>query len=685
MLIFKWMELENIGLFVGKQRIDFTKLGDLVQIDGINNNTGGSSGSAKTTVFNAADFLLGLNDKPTTVLQSRFTKEHIKVTGGFDWDGKDLVITRGKKLSISIDGNVTTGSSKLTEELLDTIIGMSRDIFRKMLHKRQKEGGFFLALTPSETYKFLVDCTGLNDDAKKIEKLDIKIKEITAKRDTATNTLDNTTSALNATQDALLALGAPPKAEVDQASILRLKTQDDQNASQLFQVQVKHREESSALDWQRPPITMAPVDSSTTDTLEKQLKDIRLRMQEIKDERHTNTLVVTNHLNKLKLQIAKIISDMSARDSAKIEVLKVAKDIKKIKASICPTCEQNWITESAKLKEAILMIEIGKYKDIIARGNESEKINDDLFAKQDGLSNALLFSTLPSIELDKLVRQESVILQELTKLRTLENDRKNAEHYLNQTKLKVFSDQQKELMTRHLVESDQIRERAEISRRDFDRAVFSLKSYSQALAKYETSLKTLKSHEEYYSTTISTAKTQYYQYRKELLIAEESKRAIKSYVSCSFKDALSAIGDTATRIIRNLPNMSNATIRLEGTRETKDGKIKEEVTAILDNEGEEGVDLRSLCGGEESATDLAIDLAVIDFVEHKANKGINLFILDEPFTGMDSTIIEQALEVLKNANINKRLILVDHNETVKEMVDSRIVVVRTGASSQIQQ
>jgi DNA repair ATPase RecN len=55
---------------------------------GQNNNTGGSSGAGKSTVFNALDFLLGLNDLPVTVLQSRLTKSGISVIGEFDFDGK---------------------------------------------------------------------------------------------------------------------------------------------------------------------------------------------------------------------------------------------------------------------------------------------------------------------------------------------------------------------------------------------------------------------------------------------------------------------------------------------------------------------------------------------------------------------------------------------------------------------
>ena len=97
--------------------------------------TGGSSGST---------LLLGLNDISNGVLQSRLTKSPMSVIGIFELDGVPLKIERGKKLSIDLNGEITTGSNKLTEEVARSVIGMPRDLFRKILHKRQGEGGFFL-------------------------------------------------------------------------------------------------------------------------------------------------------------------------------------------------------------------------------------------------------------------------------------------------------------------------------------------------------------------------------------------------------------------------------------------------------------------------------------------------------------------------------------------------------------
>ena len=77
MLIPKSITFSGIGRFVDEQTVNFTTLGPLVQVTG-------RSGAAKSTIFKALEFLLGLNDIPNSLLQSRLTKNTISVSGIFD-------------------------------------------------------------------------------------------------------------------------------------------------------------------------------------------------------------------------------------------------------------------------------------------------------------------------------------------------------------------------------------------------------------------------------------------------------------------------------------------------------------------------------------------------------------------------------------------------------------------------
>jgi DNA repair exonuclease SbcCD ATPase subunit len=169
--------------------------------------------------------------------------------------------------------------------------------------------------------------------------------------------------------------------------------------------------------------------------------------------------------------------------------------------------------------------------------------------------------------------------------------------------------------------------------------------------------------------------------QKNVSIAEESKRLIKSYSLQKFQETLDAIGETASDILRNVPNMATASIYFEGCKETGSGTIKEEVTALVNMDGEPDIDIKSLSGGERTAIDLAVDLAVIDVLEVKAGKGADFFILDEPFDSLDSYNKIEFLQLLTNSNLNKRIIIVDHSSEVKEVTNDSVIVHRNGEFS----
>jgi DNA repair exonuclease SbcCD ATPase subunit len=237
---------------------------------------------------------------------------------------------------------------------------------------------------------------------------------------------------------------------------------------------------------------------------------------------------------------------------------------------------------------------------------------------------------------------------------------------------------------RHLMDAEQLRGQANLDQKILEGAVSKLKSFDEAKRRYEHSHLSLMAQEHKYKIQMEALSEEIKVLDHDIESYEELKRAVKSYLSCSFDEALETISENSTRLVRSVPNMANATIQLMGVWETKEGKVKEEVNAVLNLDGDENIDIRSLCGGERSAIDLAVDLSVIELIENKTNKGINVFVLDEPFTGLDTVCIEMALEVLKNASPDKKLLIVDHNPIIKEFVNSSVItVVRDGNESKI--
>lgn len=683
MLILKELRFKNIGRFIEEQRIVFDKLGNLVQIDGQNHNTGGSSGSGKSTIFNSLDFLFGLNTLPNTVLQSRLTEETISVEGDFDLDGQALTISRGKKLKITLNDEVTTGSSKLTEEKLDQILAVPRHLFRPMLHKKQGEKGFFLSFAPKEINDFLTDCLGLGHFKKKIIELDVKALDLSKMISQLTSSLEGSKSGLNASQNSILSLGLAPIKEVDQEIIKQLKTKAEASSEQLTRLLTVQHTELTVLELNRPKVTVVQFDPSEKEKHERALFSIKNRVNQLllleKDKKSQIQLSVSN----IKQRQSELKNTINSGITAKNDALKVVAEVKKIRENSCPTCEQSWTTDSAKDKEAQLLSKINALKLLISAGEkaaiELEFSEEEIKQVQAEPPDAKILE-----ERDLLDDSENDLIALISEEKKKENEFNTIQNQRNQAKQEEFAKQQSYLSSKHHLDSTKLRGQVDLDRRVFETSVLKMKNYEDARVRYESSLKSLKEQEQKYIDQVLEASSQLAELNNCLELAEELKRAIKSYLSCSFDEALDTIGENATRLARNVPNLANATIELRGVRETKEGRVKEEVNAILHLDGDENIDIRSLCGGERSAIDLSVDLSVIELIEDKTNKGINVLILDEPFTGLDSQCIEMALEVLKNSNPDKKIVVVDHNPIVKESISDRIIVVREKEISHIE-
>lgn len=715
MLKLKRLHVRGVGRFVETQIIDFEALGNFIQVDGNNKNTGGSSGSAKTTLFNAHDYLLGVSDVPATILQSRLTKDGMFVQGDYDWDGKDLSIARGKKegLIITIDGEVKTGSIKLLEEEIDKILAVPRELFRQMFHKRQFSRGFFLSMTPKETYEFLTSCLNLENEKLKVDALDKKIKEMIDSKVSLTQLVEVQKQGKRAVEDTLVSLGLGPVKDMHEEIVSALANKmhtskqnyllvEEQHKLQ-FEELVKTRPSYSAVAFIAESFTPVQFDKNILNQCEDGIKVLGNRMSAAVKTENDRQAAVNLEISNQKTLLSDYSGVVANADHAQKEAELKAAQLKSIRDSMCPTCEQTWTNQKAKDQESKLLSEILALKDTVFAGVEARQVVE--FTKK-RISDLVLEATLKKSQDFLDIEAAQARLNKMI----FDEKRKEADHSIEQGKCKQEHDmgqrnrsqehnaaesaknhaimagyvtKEDELRSRHKAELQQIAGQLDIDARTHMAAEEKLRSYQKAKGDYDASVARMKVQYDNYLLAVDTLESELSGNTRKLILAEETKRAVKSYISRSFDEALDTISEMTTRIIRNIPNMANATVQLEGLRETKEGKVKEEVNAVINMDGDEGIPLKSLSGGEGSALHLAVDLSVIDLIEQRTAKGINIFILDEPFTGMDTVCIEMALEVLKNSNTNKKLIIVDHNPEVKQMVQSRLVVVRDGTTSNV--
>lgn len=674
------LSFEGIGRFTKKQTIDFSDREKLIQIDGKNENTGGSSGAGKSTVFNALDYLLGLNDTPATALQSRVTKNTIFVEGVFDIDGKKVIITRSKKdgLSVVSDDESISGNVKLAEERLDQIIGIPKKLFKKMIHKKQKEGGFFLNLTAKESFEFLIKVLGLESWTAKIEKIeeDIKSKQkrLGELRTIITNKYDTRTSL-----QSMLELKNKPEAPEytdEQYEALRQK-------KELLAPVIKDLQ-----DTLEGKIREIPIPSETSVYVDdSNLKSIKAKILDIQSKIDYSRSAHRVRLDLLRSEISSIKELISKSEYAEKELLNIVQKIQKLKeqqkhieSESCPMCSQSWKGKGAQDKIKQILDDVGI---LTEKAWECKQLSDSktgLIQKYEAVTQSLRLESdyNPTYELD-------LQLDQFRKEMAVEEGNIASALLSAETKTKLdkaeYNNQVQKIRSEY---TDKINlTTTEFNKIESEMNLIgqALRSYKSSLLAYELEMKSIK--EKIREVDLSSVELveEEIQISKQILIAEEAKKVIKSYTLQIFQESLDYIGEQASQILSNIPNMANASIYFESCKETKSGSIKDEVNPIVNMDGENEVSIKTLSGGERTSIDLAVDLALIDMIETKAGKGADFFVLDEPFESLDAKNKIECLEILRNIDTNKKIIIVDHSTEAKAVVNDVITVVRQGEES----
>lgn len=651
-----------------------------MQIDAKNLNTGGSSGSGKSTIFNSLEYLLGTNSLPSTVLQSRLTKEPMLVSADFDMDGKNLTITRGKAagLSISLDGVVlVSGNNKAAEEKLDEILGIPRDLLRKMIHKRQKEGGFFLGLTPKECHEFLIQSLDLNVWSKRLEKIEMDKSIYTKKAEQLKILISGAKDSLGLFENSLSSMTAPflnynpSVVEVLENSLKLAKANRDIKVAEL-------KQEMSKIVYPQAPES---VDMSSLSPMRQEI--VGLKAQEALERKKNidDMMSKKDAIASIQKDIDKTKNSIDKENSISLSLSSIKEKILSIKNAKCPTCEQHWSKGQSELDRLI---------------QEAKNLKSQL----EGI-DALKKDVLPKLEMDlesakkslSVASQNTAVSEFSNMISSLELSLRKKEEDLNaeqKNRLEAYNRALESVRNQEKAISEKFE--TEIRAMEYDiseksntliRTTAEVRSFSESLAAYNKNIESLKNNLTAKNAELTEYLIQQSSVKDKLIVVENSHKVLKGYINSMFHDSLASIAHKATEILSRIPNMATASIYFEGFKETKSGTIKEEVTAILSMDGEIDIPVKSMSGGERTAIDLAVDLAVIDMIEERVGKGLDIFVLDEPFDGLDSVCREQCLEILKTHVTGKKIVLVDHSNETKEMVSDRIVVIRDGQSSTV--
>lgn len=679
MLRIKKLKIQNLGRFVGSHEIDFELKSNLIQVDAENRNTGGSSGGGKSSLFLAIEYVFGLNDVPATVLQSRLSKNPVSVEIEIAKDNDAYTICRHRTEGLSINGPGITlsGSTKEAEEVLDRILGIPKNLLRPMFYKRQGEGGFFLSKTPKQCHDFLMECLGLNSLESKIDKLNLRLKKIEEDLTVKNSQFSLIESSIATSQEFIDSL-SPPKCDVDEATLSFLLEKIEESKKKLT-------ENTQAMSAALSRSGIIPAfsyrdDPKTVDELLKKEEEL----SEIEEESN----FISNKISD--------ISELIQTDKSHVKIFKssidkkdtVAKEFEELKLQIseamkktCPTCKQKIGQETHAQEILVPLVDKAKRKkseldSILSMEERLPQVQNAI------VQNELLLSELKNKTSENEIAYDKIKAEIFSLTSSREEKRKKAlADYKNVVDL--INKEKETIADAYSPTIASLEATVEAYNQSYYRGQASLKAYATASAQYEEQKKIAESKLNSLKDSAEKTRESVALLSRELLIAQGSLKFLKSYTNQLFHESLCTVAETATAILAKIPNMATATIVFDSYKETKSGALKEEVVPILSLDEELNVPVRSMSGGERASVDLAIDLAVIDMIEKQTGNGLDLFILDEPFDGLDAVCRENCLEVLKNHAYDRKIIIVDHSSETKQMVQDKILVIREGQTSRI--
>lgn len=684
MLKLRSVTISNMGRFVGTHTLSLSGRNNFIQVDGFNSVSGGSSGAAKSTVFHAIDYVFGVNDLPTTVLQARSTKNAMEASVELvDEDSNVYVISRGKAsgLTVSLNGQeISGGDVKSAEAELDRILKFPREHLRRSYHKKQKEGGFFLNLSPKKCHEFLADVLDQKQWSEKLKTAEEEASSLSKEKLSLETGLTNLLSMEKSMADSLAVLKLPTPT-VSYEILTHIKSSAAEAMARLTAMELEKKNKELELMSNTSGNEIVETGYALPDL---SVLKANLATAQAKESFHFQKLLedlkkVSHDINQARLEIKDVENKKAALPALnqKIEALKL--QIKTIKEGTCPTCQQTW-TESHGSLDA----KIAEARALFDNIKTLESLNTSVALAKIAELEPLEASVRAGLNISPY-REE--ILGARAALEAAQEDARKQQELVSQARLALANKKSKELAALN-EEYDKKLEalRYDLSEKTglFIKKESEYNSYLAAMKEYDKNSVFLKEELAKFEKKVKECRDRLSSIDEEVLVRLEAAKTIRAYMNSSFQSALDSIAIRATGMLSKVPNMSTVTVSFEGFKETKSGAIREEVSALVSMDTDTNIPIASMSGGERTTIDLAVDLAVFQMIEERVGKGLDLFILDEPFDGVDEICQRQCLELLKANLSDKRIIIVDHSSETKEMVEDRILVVREGENSRFE-
>jgi DNA repair exonuclease SbcCD ATPase subunit len=610
------------------QKIEFDRNG-LLQIKALEFN-GSLSGIGKSNLLKALNYGITqgeIKDSGKNWFSSDSDKILVEIELYHDED--IWRIKRGTfTTELYINNKRIEGGAKVINEKIRKLFGLDLDLINDLCFRRQRKGNGFIQATDSERKEFLSRILGLEkiDELIKTSNDVVKKIEILIEQERLQNS--------GFLKD-LSELKTPD--EINTNEIGYLKIQLNKNEDLLFKAQ-KELEERSQLKieleniFKEKSIQLTAPIILKTEAKEK----FELASKPIQDKIKEN-LDIQKDLNERFLSKVLSIENVNASLASKIEAQT---------KNLCSECGRTWPgAEEALVQNRAL------YQENVVFLKKAEDAYRLHLIKEELIQNSKRL-------LDKL---ESEYKQDIQKL---DFDYKSRKSILDNELNDKISD----------LKLDVIKDGIS----DLNKVIFDIKLKINELNNkqkiYESKLADYNKNKLNLETKIKKTENNLVQFQIAAALEEDFKELLgrKGFLGMITGEILSEISGVINTILCKIPNVSEVTCEINPILEN-DTSIKPKINFNIYKKGIK-IGVNDLSGGQISALEIAMDLALNKVIFRRLGIEIGWMIFDEAFNGLSFVDKQAVFELLKQESAQKLILVVDHDSNFENYFSDRITL-----------
>jgi DNA repair exonuclease SbcCD ATPase subunit len=702
MLLLESLTLEGFGPFNEKTVISFPPNGAIL-IRGQMVNEAISSGTGKSHIMKGVAYVLGYCDVPATELKGWDSKKFSAVLALRDTTtGDTYSVSRSPSLSVSVNGVAVTGTATASEQKLQEILKLPKELRSALTYRAQREKGAFLNNTDSQNKEFFTTLLGLDKLEMVADSLDKENKakdSVILTNKTKIESLTNTLPLLRVDEQAIVMAedninDAKKKINDLQLEESELQIKITQLNAEIVSIELgvdKLNTDINGLQAEKAEL-LNQIDSNNITTqktaLQVEKNGFFTTQSALLAEKGVHNKNILNlQARKVAINQQLVVVENQKKDLIRIkdDAAKLNEEIKKMEGEVatCPTCSQPWEHARTHLET--------KKTQLQSLGMKFKTTSDFVTANEN------LGEQIPDIE--KEMVQLSVLAQECV-------DKADAQNvFINQITAKIMAldNESRDLMA-PIAAKDQLidatRQQIEGVKRQVNTVRQQIGSVQQQISSNNQQVTGQHNLITQYKKMITDQFGKQVTYDAKLveldglrdnerLLVEEKKvlelsskiLSREGFLSVIFDEVLADVEARSNNMIARIPNISSFTISIITSSLNKSGKTEKKIKILIYKNGRE-VSLKNLSGGQLCALELCTDFAVRECIRLRSGSPFGWVCLDEAMDGLDVETKKPALEMLTEM-VTGQLLIIDHSTEIKEGFESIITVEYDGKFSRI--